>query len=198
MNRRHFFDHLFETDPPLEELRDENTRIRLINFIHDHAKIQLHPKMQTIVPVGAILDRIIFVDHGLVRGYYYHPKRGKTYTDYLWADHSFIFDKSLMKREPLEVNIEVLTETTIVSLFHHDIEKLFLEFPFTRRVFQIKTSESVEYSAKLYRDPDLSAEENLAELQRAYPGIANKVSRDVLASIIGVTPQYLSAIKKKH
>ncbi len=80
-----------------------------------------------------------------------------------------------------------------------DQERLLSEFPIMERYF--RQIFEMAYGAGIKRmryQHDLSKEERYFHFVTAFPDFAQKVPQYAIASFLGLTPEYVSEIRKKH
>ena len=64
-------------------------------------------KNEMILKTGEVCRNIYYIDHGLIRQFYF--KNGKEVTEHLGVDHSiFMCIESLFREEPTRLQVEVL------------------------------------------------------------------------------------------
>ena len=72
-------------------------------------------KNEMILKEGDICRNIYYVDHGLIRQFYY--KNGKEVTEHLGEDHTiFMCIESLFKEQPTKLQVEAIEPTIIYAL----------------------------------------------------------------------------------
>jgi len=101
-------------------------------------------------------------------------------------------------QKPAMLSLETLEETSVFTLDFDSFEHLLQKLPKFERLFRILFQNA--YSREQLRVLDsisLSTEERYYKFVNKYPNLAKKVTQKQIASYLGVTPEFLSSVKKK-
>lgn len=199
MIKQNLSDYLLDLDPMPEELKNGIIRSELIRYINSRISTSHHSHRVLIMTAGMIPDRIYFIVKGVVRGYRTDEK-GKEKTIFLWDDHSIMTDvNSFIHRTPTDIYLEVMPNSTLNSISYQQLIDIFESFPFIKRFMNKLPVYNNEYSHKsFYNFSRPSAWERYQELLQRYPCVEQKVSKEIIASFLEVTPQYLSKMIKDN
>ena len=105
---------------------------------------------------------------------------------------------SYISEKPGNLFIEVLEDAEIVSISKENHQQLYREIPKLERFFRILAENSlVSHQERLMDNLSLTAEERFEKFCAKYPTLIQKVSQKQIASYIGVTPEFLSKLKKR-
>ena len=105
---------------------------------------------------------------------------------------------SYISEKPGNLFIEVLEDAEIVSISKENHQQLYREIPKLERFFRILAENSlVSHQERLMENLSLTAEERFEKFCAKYPTLIQKVSQKQIASYIGVTPEFLSKLKKR-
>lgn len=197
--KQNLYDYLLDLDPMPEELKNGLIRSELIRFVNSQISTSHHSHRVLILTAGMIPDRIYFVERGVVRGYRDDAK-GREKTIFLWDDHSIMTDvDSFIHRTPSDIYIEVMPNSILTSISYQQLNNIFESFPYTRRFLTRLALYNNEYSHRsFYNFAKPSAWERYLELLIRYPHVQQKVSKEIIASFLEVTPQYLSKMIKEN
>jgi CRP-like cAMP-binding protein len=78
-------------------------------------------KGEMILSEGEICENIYYIEHGLIRQFYF--KNGKQITEHLGEDHTiFMCIESLFREEPTKLQVEALEPTLVYALPKHRLE----------------------------------------------------------------------------
>ncbi|WP_158799774.1 Crp/Fnr family transcriptional regulator [Pedobacter sp. L105] len=199
MIKQNLTDYLLDLDPMPEELKNGMIRSELIQYVNSRISTSHHNHRVLILTAGMIPDRIYFIVKGVVRGYKTDEK-GKEKTTFLWDDHSIMTDvNSFIHRTPTDIYLEVMPNSTLNSISYQQLIDIFERFPFINRFMSKLVVYSNKYSHKsFYNYAKPSAWERYQELLDRYPYVEQKVSKEIIASFLEVTPQYLSKMIKEN
>ena len=155
-------------------------------------------KRQFIVQPGFVCTHQTYVVKGALRVYYVN-KDGQEYTLQFAIDDWFASDHySYINQIPASIYIEALEDTHIQQIAFNDVEKLCLQNQKFERFFRMVAQKSFAYAQRrILSNLDKTAEERYVEFTSMYPAIVQKVPQYALASYLGMTPEFLSKIRKK-
>ena len=96
------------------------------------------------------------------------------------------------------LTIDTIEESVIYQLQKNDLEKLYLTVPKFERFFRILMQNAyIREQLRVIQNLSLTAEERFDIFLNKYPDVANKVKQKQIASYLGITPEFLSMIKRK-
>jgi CRP/FNR family transcriptional regulator, anaerobic regulatory protein len=199
MQKDNLYKVLFAMNQLPEELRNENIRKELIRYIDSKIGSSAHGHRQLILNAGQVADYIYFVEKGIARGFYYDEINVKEQTVSLWDENAIIIEpNSFFKSIPSEMYIEVMPGTHLLSISRYNLMEIYKAFPFTEIFTQCITLQNVTYHTKRTHDLiRLKAWDRYLDLLQNHPSIEQKISKDVIASYLGITPQSLSRLIKE-
>lgn len=99
---------------------------------------------------------------------------------------------------PSKLNIEALEHSVVCQIKKEDQFKLFVDYPKFNRIFRVLSENALIASQKrVLQNISSTAEERYLDFLVQYPQLFNRISNAQIASYIGVTPEFLSAIRKR-
>lgn len=161
---------------------------------------------ETHLPAGSQLARrgqyhsqLSFIKSGYVRMHAPNPAGDKEVTHWIAGPDSFLTDlDSLVFGKPARWNLDALTDITHYSMSGSDYARLgeiAPEWNSLEKLFLAKCFASLE--DRMFRHLSMNAEERLRELMNLDPGLFNRVPLQFLASMLGMTPETLSRMRRK-
>lgn len=106
---------------------------------------------------------------------------------------------SLTKQEPSIYSTRALADSEILLLPKVRMEELLDRYPKFERFFRIMFQNSlVTHQTRIIEAFSLSAEERYANFQKRYPQLEQYVPLKYIASYLGITPEFLSKIRRKR
>lgn len=142
--------------------------------------------------------RIGFLLTGIVRAFYRNHE-GIEYNKTFFTDNQFLGAyASLVTQQPNRINIQALTDCTLLIADYSQITKLFA----THRAIETLARLLAEqfYIEKEKREIEivlLQADERYKLFREEYPGLDNLIPQYHIASYLGITPTQLSRIRAK-
>ena len=105
---------------------------------------------------------------------------------------------SFISQKPGNIIIEAIENSEVVQLSRADQLRLFDDIPAFERYFRIITEKSlVSYRTRLMDNMSLPATERYAGFCEQYPTLISKLPQKLIASYIGVTPEFLSKMRAR-
>jgi|SRR5579862_5861371 len=106
---------------------------------------------------------------------------------------------SLISGKPGSLNIDAVEDATVLLLSREKQESLFARVPKFERFFRIITENSLVASRQRVLDNlSLSARERFADFCHQFPSLADCVPQKMIASYLGITPEFFSKIKSEY
>ena len=148
---------------------------------------------------GIVPDCLHFVESGVVRGYITDDNHKKEKTNYLWFQNSLLGNAN-SRFYDLDSNLvfEVMRGTILCSISVSDLNELSQSFPCLNNVSRCLIESNKNSSSARLLNKSSNAWERLEELRRNTPEAEQLVSKGIIASFLGITPQHLSRIIREH
>lgn len=155
-------------------------------------------RRQFILHEGDICKLNTFVVEGCFRMYYVDEK-GKEHNVQFAVENWWIGDiGSFHSEEPSKLYIEAIENSIILQIKKQDQLDLFVNYPKFNQIFRVFTENAlVAYQRRVLQNISSTAEERYLDFLKRYPYFFNRISNVQIASFLGVTPEFLSTIRKK-
>ena len=146
---------------------------------------------------GKISTHIGYVTDGIFRVCYY-DKQGDSFTRYFVYENRFVVDVTSFRDEiPSAEYIEAITDCQLLVFSKEDFTQLSALIPGWHDMFVKITSYVLENKLKVTSNMLVQdAQKRYLNFLDHYPGLANRVPLNMLASYLGITPSSLSRIRK--
>ncbi|MGJ1435120.1 Crp/Fnr family transcriptional regulator [Sphingobacterium siyangense] len=156
------------------------------------------PRRSMILTQGQLCNSIYFVDTGALRAFYLDVSGRESTIMFAikdwWITDMYCFINEL----PAMLTIDTIEDSIIYQLQKNDLEKLYLTVPKFERFFRILMQNAyIREQLRVIQNLSLTAEERFDIFLNKYPDVANKVKQKQIASYLGITPEFLSMIKRK-
>ncbi len=155
-------------------------------------------KNEQVLSSGEKCRNIYFVGEGCLRIYH---------TDQLGNEHNISFcsenwwavDMSSFSRQiPAFYSISALEESTLFYLDYPKLEELYEQVPKFERFFRILTQNGFNlYQQRFTSSLSKTAEERYLQFQKQYPKLEQRIAQKHIASYLGITPVFLSRLRKR-
>lgn len=105
---------------------------------------------------------------------------------------------SFISGEASYLTIEAIDDTEVLLITRKNQNVLFEKLPKTERYFRILTENAlVANQRRLLEGMSLTAKERYMNFCKIYPGLINELPQKQIASFIGVTPEFLSKMRRE-
>ncbi|MEO9870280.1 Crp/Fnr family transcriptional regulator [Ekhidna sp.] len=151
-----------------------------------------------IVQPGFVCKHQSHIVQGAMRSYFITPD-GNEHTIAIAIDDWWISDfYSYTNQTSASLYVEALEDTTIQQIRYENVEKICTEYPSFERFFRLVAQKAFAFSQRrALSNLGKTAEERYLEYTEMYPQIIQRVPQYILASYLGMTPEFLSKIRKK-
>ena len=139
-----------------------------------------------------------YIVKGAFRSYFI-DQEGKDHTVQIAIEDWFVSDfYSYITRTPATLYVEALEDSILYQMSYADIEGLCREIHHLSEYFRITTERAFAFSRKrALSNLSKSAEERYLEFSQMYPGIVQRVPQKIVASYLGMSPEFLSKIRSQ-
>lgn len=174
-------------------LTDEEQALLLSLIEEEHLT-----KNKLILQQGAACTHINFVNSGTLRAFYLTPD-GKDATVMFAVRDWWITDMYCFLNEmPAMLNIQALETCSILKLSKANLDQLFIDIPQFNKFFRILMQNAYcREQLRTIQNLTLPAKDRYEQFIQKYPQIASKITLKQTAYYLGITPEFLSAIRAK-
>ncbi len=179
----------FSNYTPLDDLEIIELRSRIVE-----KKVK---RRQFILQEGDICKHVSFVVNGCFKMYKVDNK-GLEHNLQFSIESGWIADLgSFYTNQPSELYIEALEKSTILQITHFNMIYLYTNYPKFDRIFRVLIENAfIKIQKRVLQNISSTAEERYLDFLKNYPNLFNRISNVQIASYIGVTPEFLSKIRK--
>jgi CRP-like cAMP-binding protein len=101
-------------------------------------------------------------------------------------------------RQPAQCNVEAIEDTDILEASYEKIQKLYEAVPMFDKFHRIVTQYAyVAFQQRVLQNLSMSAEDRYLAFREKYPKLELRLPQKYVASYLGITPEFLSKLKKK-
>jgi CRP-like cAMP-binding protein len=155
-------------------------------------------KGDIVLPEGEVCRAMYFVDHGMVRQFYY--KNGKDVTEHFSFEGRIVFCiESFLKQEPSRLMVEALENTILYALPYEAWHIQMLQNQDMEMLYR-KILEHALISSQEHADSQRfeNAAERYSRLLATKPEIILRAPMLHIASFLQMTPETLSRVRSAH
>jgi CRP-like cAMP-binding protein len=167
-----------------------------ISFFTSLLKEKHINKKDFVLKEGQVCKCISFVNSGLLRAYYLDKEDKESTIMFAVADWWITDMYCYINKKPAMLTIQAVEDSHIFNLKKEDLERLYLQVPKFERFFRIIMQNAyIREQLRIIQNLSLSAEERYHNFLTKYPQVAKQVTQKQIASYMGVTPEFLSALR---
>jgi len=161
-------------------------------------KEQSIKRRQFILQQGDVCGINTFVVEGCLRMYLVDTN-GKEHNLQFAIENWWIGDiGSFHAEKPSRLCIEAIENSVVLQINKADQLKLFVDYPKFNRIFRVITENAlVSAQRRILQVIGSTAEERYVDFMERYPHFFHRISNVQIASYLGVTPEFLSTIRKR-
>ena len=169
------------------------------NNIISKFRLKKTEKREILLHEGQIASDVAFVLSGCLRSYSVDENGFEHILQFAPADWWITDMYSFISNKKAFLNIEVINAGEIALLSRKDQLQLFEEVPALERYFRIITENALVSSRqRLVDNLSLTARQRYDQFCETYPSLVNDIPQKLIASYIGVTPEFLSKMRSDY
>ncbi|MFI0430534.1 Crp/Fnr family transcriptional regulator [Mariniflexile sp. HMF6888] len=173
----------------------ENSTVKMLDECVAERKLK---RKERILTEGEKCNHLTFVVKGILKTYHV-DKKGDQHNLQFSTEGKWLTDfSSLYNNVPSALCIEAIEPSIILQIKKEDLFNLYDNSPLFDRNMRIITENAfIEQQNRVLQHISSTAHERYVYFLNNYPGLSNRISNVQIASYIGVTPEFLSTIRKK-
>ena len=156
-------------------------------------------RREFLVTEGQVCRCNYFVEKGCLRMFHINGKMVEQTTQFAletwWLSDYFSF----LKQKPSGYSIQAIEKSLIVAIDYQRQDELFAELPKLESYFRIMMQRALAASQlRVKLIYEFSKEEMYTHFVTSYPQFFQRVPQYMIASYLGLTPEYLSELRKRR
>ncbi len=154
-------------------------------------------RRQYLLQEGDVCRHYNFVLSGCLRLYFVDEK-GTEHALQFATENGWVADiGSLHSETPSRLSIDALEPTEILRIGKADLIDLYVKHPAFDRYFRVLTENAfIGMQQRVLQNISSTAEDRYLAFLEKYPHLVNRIPLVQIASFIGVTPEFVSKIRK--
>lgn len=169
-----------------------------VGLLQSLVRVKELKKKEYLLETGQVCNDNYFVANGCLRMYLMTDKGTEQVIQFAienwWLTDYFSFKSG----QPSNFYIQAIEKTTVIAISRKAQDELFEKIPQLERYFRVVLEKA--YSSQLNRIHyifNLGGEEQYRMMIDRYPDFVQRVPQYMLASFLGITPEFLSKIRAK-
>lgn len=166
--------------------------------VRDTYKMKTYPKGHILIHEGQVCQHMFFISKGVCRTYHDHSK--KEVTTWIYPEMNFVTSwSSFIQQTPGFESLQVLEDDTeLAFITKESLQQLYDRFRSIERFGRHLAEEQLAQIDDYARGYSLlSAREKYDALLQFFPGVTQRVNLGYIASMLGITQETLSRIRKQ-
>ena len=181
--------HLKETI----RLTPEEESIVCNSYVEKHLK-----KKEVLLFAGDVSNHMRFIAKGSLRAYHMDEEAKEHIVQFgiegWWVNDLY----SYLTQTPATQFVQALEETTVLQIHRDTLNELYDKVPAIERFYRTKFEKAyVALQDRTINSMSKPAEQRYLEFRSKYRSIEQRVPQYMVASYLGITPEFLSALRKK-
>jgi CRP-like cAMP-binding protein len=139
-----------------------------------------------------------FVTSGLLISYYIDMD-GKEHLIQIAPEGWWISDlNSFTRQKGALLNIRAVEESTVIELPFLQTDNMFDQIPQMDKYFRVITERAlINFQKRMIENNSMTARDRMLQFREHYPDLVNRLPQKLIASYLGISPEFLSKIKKE-
>jgi CRP-like cAMP-binding protein len=155
-------------------------------------------KREFLLQEGEVAAQTFFVVSGCLR-LFLQSGAGATHVLQFAVEDWWITDlRSFLRSEPSRLSIDALEDTTVLQVTREDLDELLAQLPKLEKAFRmLSQSGMAALQQRIVDSLSQSAAERYLSFRKLYGALEARLPQYQIASYIGVTPEFLSALRRR-
>ena len=154
------------------------------------------PKKLQLLRAGDVCDIEAYVNKGCMRSYFLDEQGHEVTLQFATEDWWVSDIVSFSEGTPSRMFIEALEDSELLCIHRERKEQLYRDIPGLERVFRMMLQRNLgALQDRLFATMALPAEDRYTAFLKRFPGLPNRVPQHMIASYLGITPEFLSKLR---
>jgi CRP-like cAMP-binding protein len=179
----------------LNKIRLGDSEIDLFVSLLEPVRVR---KKEYLLRQGDICRYDYFIDSGCVKVCYTDEKGLERIVKFAIEDWWVVDLDSFLNLTPSFYYIQAVEETAAFRLGRSNYDLLYQRIPAFEKFSNIRwQSGFIAIQQRVGQNLSLTAEEKYRQFKMKYPGLELRIPQKLIASYLGITPEFLSVLRKK-
>ena len=170
-----------------------------LSVVENCMQLQEIPKKTILLNAGDVCNFEAYVLKGCIREYFIDHKGQELTLEFAVEDWWVSDITSFENQTPSIMYIETLEDCELLVLSRAAKDELLARVPKLERMFRLMIQRHLSVLQKrLFRTVSYTAMDKFEEFLRRYPSLPQRVPQHYIASYLGITPEFLSKLRKRQ
>lgn len=154
---------------------------------------------QYLLQQGEICKYEFFIIKGFLRSFFVDDNGNDHSLNFAFEDWWISDSESFLKQLPSEINIIAHELTVVMQIEKVILDQLYLDFPIFDRFWRLLNQNfNLSQNERILNAISMNGADRYHALLVKYPKIENRLAQKHIASYLGITPVFLSMIRRNH
>jgi CRP-like cAMP-binding protein len=155
-------------------------------------------RKSSILQEGQLCGTINYVQRGALRAFYRDDDDNESIIMFAIQDWWITDIYSFANEKPAMLHIDALEDSVVLQLQKQQLEQLYIRVPKFEKFFRIMMQNAyIREQLRIIQNLSMPAAERYDNFLKKYPQFVNRVPLKQIASYLGITPEFLSVLRKK-
>ena len=155
-------------------------------------------KKEVVLRQGQTCNKIFFVEKGSLQAFNINEDGKESTLMFALSDWWITDMDSFVNQTTSNLTIAALEDSKLIELDFSNLQILYKELPVFERFYRILFQNAyIREQRRALHNISMTTEERYLQFVKKYPAMVEKITQKQIASYLGVTPEFLSSIKKK-
>jgi CRP-like cAMP-binding protein len=169
-----------------------------LQLFNNSFDFRTYPRKTLLLRAGEICDFEAYINKGCVRSYFINEEGAEVTLQFALEDWWVSDIASFYERVPSKIFIETLEECDILIITPDSKENLLRQVPKFERIFRIMIQRNLaRLQERLFLTITTDGKQKYLDFMQRYPQVIQRVPQHYIASYLGITPEFLSKVRKK-
>jgi CRP-like cAMP-binding protein len=161
-------------------------------------RLREHPRKTVLLSRGEICRNMAYVVEGCIKVFNVDDDGVEHIVKFAPEDWWAFDIESFAMGTPCSYGIETIEASRTLNISKEDMEMLYERIPkferFSRILFQ---NSYIALQRRVEQSLSMEASERYAQFRKKYPGLELRIPQKLVASYLGVTPEFLSSMRRR-
>ncbi|MFY7908690.1 MAG: Crp/Fnr family transcriptional regulator [Emticicia sp.] len=170
-----------------------------LSVVENCMQLREFPRKTMLLNAGDVCNFEAYVLKGCIREYFIDHKGQELTLEFAVEDWWVSDITSFENQTPSMMYIETLEDCELLVLSRASKDELLARVPKLERMFRLMIQRHLSVLQKrLFRTVSYTAMDKFEEFLRRYPSLPQRVPQHYIASYLGITPEFLSKLRKRQ
>lgn len=169
-----------------------------LEIFNQSFELRRYSRKTLLLRAGEICDFEAYISKGCVRSYFINEEGAEVTLQFALEDWWVSDIASFHERIPSKIFIETLEECELLILTPESKDRLLRQVPKFERIFRIMIQRNLSrLQERLFLTITTDGKQKYLDFMQRYPQVIQRVPQHYIASYLGITPEFLSKVRKK-